>query len=298
MLGISLLAVLLVTVAQDPGSAGVSTNSASGDATQPAVAPGPRLTPEQLAQIEQKLARARVRHEPIRQKAIRINELAGNIHSESDARKLVDSVAEVLTNRRHLFWAAKTIRRRVAHAEFEAVSSPAHLIPEQRIVDIWNEYVREIDAPEETLITVAELHSLRKSNYQITTRFSWKNELGQSVWTMPNIYAVEADGQLAGGCRALEALKIIHDMHELFINVKAARLSLQRASAASDGLTEPTSETWSPPPRLGSSVGVLRAEANPDPVRPAVYLYRQQHGARAYNRLVRRLFDELFPAVQ
>jgi len=267
-------------------------------ASAPPLTPGSSAshsTSEQIEQIRQKLEQARIQHEPIQREAIRINELAGRIRSEADARKLVDSVAEVLTNHRHLFWAAQGIRRRVAHAEYETVSDPVRLIPEQHIVDIWNEYVREIDAPEETLITAAELHSFRNANYQTTSRYAWRNDLSQSIWTMPNIYAVEADGQLAAGCRALESLKIIHEMHERFINVQAARRRVQMEAEAADDLKQPPPEPGSTPkPHL--AIGWFHAGVTEDPIGAAVYRYRQEHGSRAYDRLIRRLFDELFPA--
>ena len=296
MIGLPVLAALLLALSQDPGPAGTSL-SGSKDAI-PASAPvRPGFSPEQLEQIKQKMEQARRQHEPIRREAIRINELAGNIHSEADARKLVDSVAEVLTNHRHLFWAGKAIRRRVANAEFESASDPAHLISEQHIVDIWNEYVREIDAPAETLITAAELHNFREASYQLNSRYGWKNELSQSIWTMPNVYAVHEDGQLANGCRALEALKIIHDIHEHFINLQAARQRLQRTTGTQESVKEPTKEA-SISAKPGIAWGVLHAGVSADPIRPAVYRYRQEHGSHAYNQLVRRLFDELFPAVQ
>ena len=36
--------------------------------------------------------------------------------------------------------------------------------------------------------------------------------------------------------------------------------------------------------------------AVPDPVNPAARRYQQEHGGHEYDQLVRRLFDELFPA--
>jgi len=89
---------------------------------------------------QQRLEQAREKYEPIRQAAIHVNELAGNIHSESDARAFIDAVAEQLTGHKHQSWTTRSIRHRVAHAEYQAVSDPAGLIPEQRIVDVWNEY--------------------------------------------------------------------------------------------------------------------------------------------------------------
>jgi hypothetical protein len=83
----------------------------------------PHWTPEQLEQIKQKEEQFRQQYEPTRQRAIHINDLAGNIHSEADARAFVDAIAEELTGHRHMSWTTRSIRRRVAHAEYEAVST-------------------------------------------------------------------------------------------------------------------------------------------------------------------------------
>lgn len=53
------------------------------------------------------------------------------------------------------------------------MSDPAKLIPEQRIVDVWNEYVREIGAPDETIVTAAEIHYMRDAEFAVA----------QKMWT-------------------------------------------------------------------------------------------------------------------
>jgi hypothetical protein len=141
---------------------------------------------------------ANERYELSRQTAIHLNELAGNVHSESDSREFVDAVAGRFLEHEYQYWAAQGVRYQVAHAEYEAVAH-SRLIPEQRIVNVWNEYVREIDAPAETLITIAELHNLRDATYT-SSRFMWKRKgFGQILWTIPNIYAVDANGKVADG---------------------------------------------------------------------------------------------------
>ena len=288
MIAIPLLAALLMGAPQD-----LPALAAADNAALPMVAPPQRkLTPEQEEQIKQKMEQFKAQHEPVRKEAIRINELAANIHSEADARKLVDAVADQLTHHKHLLWAAQKYRHRVAHAEYEAVSDPSGLIPEQRIVDVWNEYVREIDAPEEALITVAELHSLRQGNFLAVTRVSWKRDVSQSIWTMPNIYAVDTNGEIADGCRALEALKMIHEMHENFASVRFARIRVQKGIAVPSPSQPPADSAQA---RLVASSHVSTVSFE-NPVRPAAYRYQQEHGWRAYDQLVRRLFDELLPA--
>jgi hypothetical protein len=158
---------------------------------------------------------ARERYERARQAAIHLNELAGNIHSESDARGFVDAVAAQLKEPEYLALLTQGVRRQVAYAEYEAVAH-SRLIPEQRIVDIWNEYVREIDAPAETLITVAELHNLRDATYS-SGRLMWKRQgFAQMLWNIPNIYSGRCEWQ---GCRRLSSDRVAQDIprHVLFV---------------------------------------------------------------------------------
>src|SRR5437016_2658909 len=68
-----------------------------------------------------------------RQVAIRMDKLAAHMGSEADARSWMRSRICSLT--------ACLLR---GHAEYEAVSDPLREIPEQRIADMGNKYVREI----------------------------------------------------------------------------------------------------------------------------------------------------------
>jgi len=255
----------------------------------------PHWTPQQLEQIRQKQEQIRQQNEPTRQRAIHINDLAGNIHSEADARAYVDAVAEELTGHRHMSWTTRSIRHRVAHAEYEAATDPSGQIPEQRIADIWNKYIREIGAPEEAVITEAELHNLRDAMYTSASRGMWKLEFGQSIWVMPNIYALDTDGRVASGCRALEALKIIHDMHDMFPVVRSARARVQKGVLVSDSIKQ-RDGNGAPPPRAFLAVSGLHATSEFNSIRPFAYRYQQEHGEHAYDQLLRRLFAELFPA--
>ena len=53
-------------------------------------------------------------------------------------------------------WASGSVRQQVAHAEYESVRNPVILISKQRIVDVWNQYVKEIGAPDEAIVSVAD----------------------------------------------------------------------------------------------------------------------------------------------
>jgi len=114
-------------------------------------------TPDEQATMQ----RAQLEHERHRQAVVQLNELAGRIHSEADALAFVDGIADIFADSLPAAWAGPSIRQRVAHAEYEAISDPLRLIPEQRIADVWNEYVREIGAPEEAVVNAAEIHSMR-----------------------------------------------------------------------------------------------------------------------------------------
>jgi len=244
-----------------------------------------QATPEQLEQ-------ARERYEPVRQAAIQVNELAGNIHSESEASAFVDAVAERLVGQEHPSWTTLSIRHRVAHAEYEAVTDSSRLIPEQTIVNVWNEYVRELDAPEEALVTVAEVHNLRDAMYTVS-KSMWKREsFPQSLWTIPNVYALDTEGKLAGGCRAVEALKILNDMFYRFQNVRSARERVQKGVLASDLARQREKDGNARPPVTRVQ---LRALPQQNPVQPAVSRYLQAHSQRDYKNLLERLFGELFP---
>ena len=289
MIVIPLVAVLLLGAPQQADPSPPGPRQLQADPSQP------QWTPEQREQIRQKQEQFRRQHEPARKRAIHINELAGNIHSEADARAYVDAVAEELTGHRHMSWTTRSIRHRVAHAEYQAVTNSSQQIPEERIVDVWNEYVREIDAPAETLLTVAELHNLRDAMYTSASRLMWKPEFGQSIWTMPNIYALGADGKVASGCRALEALKIIHDMHDIFPVVLSARARVRKGVLVSD-LIKNREEHLTPVGKSVLTVGGLHATIGFNSVEPFAYRYQQDHGEHAYQQLLRRLFAELFPA--
>src|SRR6266480_1154300 len=104
-------------------------------------------TKEQVAAQRQ----ASLLFERHRQVAIRMDELAAHMGSEADARSWMRS--------RICSLAACLLR---GHAEYEAVSDPLRQIPEQRIADVWNKYVREIGASEEPIVRPrARIRSVR-----------------------------------------------------------------------------------------------------------------------------------------
>ena len=69
-----------------------------------------------------------------------------------------------------------------AHAEYMSTNNASRLIPEQRIVDVWNVYVREIGAPNEAIVTAAEIHNMRDAEFVLAQRM-WERGI-QTVWTI------------------------------------------------------------------------------------------------------------------
>ena len=114
----------------------------------------------------------------------------------------------------------------------------------------------------------------------------------QTIWTMPNVFALGLDGKVADGCRAVEAIRVIHDLEDLFQNLRGARDRLQRGIVPSDEVKKRTGDPNAQPH------GTARVEAHVEinPLRPAERRYVQEHGSVAYDQLLVRLFEELFPA--
>ena len=241
------------------------------------------------ASAEKWASEERERHN---QAAIAINNLAGNIHSETDALALVDKIADVFASSLPPAWLTRDIRQRIAHAEYQAVSDPLRLIPEQRIADVWNSYVREISASDEALVTPAEIHNMRDA-FLLASQLSWSRSTIHVVWTVPNIYAVGSDGKVADGCRPVEALRALYDLDMMFDNLRSARQRLQKGLLLSDELKKLQEN----PPSNQRTTAHLEARVDSNPMRPAEARYVQQHGPYILGAVVLKLLDELFPPI-
>lgn len=233
--------------------------------------------------------RAHDEHERHRQAAIRINGLAAQVQSEADANSLVSEIAAVFSKELPPAWLASGINQRVGNAEYQSVRDHAKRVSEQRIVDVWNQYVREIGAPDETLVTSAEIHNLRDAEFTVAKHL-WARG-SQTIWTVPNIYALGTDGKIEDSCRAIEAIRVIYDL-DRFQNLRAARDRVRRGVLVSEQIKNPMA--GSKPQTKGSVRLSTRTDDNP--VRSAESRYFQEHGSLAYDQLLKRLFDELFPA--
>jgi hypothetical protein len=233
--------------------------------------------------------RAHEEYERHRQAAIRINDLAEQIQTEADASAVVAEIATLFSKEMPSAWLASGINQRVAKAEYQSVHDPAKRIPEQRIVDVWNHYVREIGAPDEALVTAAEIHNMRDAEYTLADHL-WARG-NQTIWTMPNIYTVAADSKIADTCRAIEAIRVIYDL-DGFQNLRSARDRVRKGVLVSESVKNRLA--GSAPQTTGRVLLTARAEDNP--VRSAERRYLQEHSSLAYDQLLKRLFDELFPA--
>jgi hypothetical protein len=236
---------------------------------------------------------AHLRYEHFRQQSIRMNELAGHIKSEADARVFVDAVADMFADILPPAWATRSVRERIAHAEYDAVSDPLRQIPEQRIADVWNRYVREIGASEEAIVTAAEIHSMRDGTFA-AAQAMWSRGMNQTAWTMPNIFAIGGDGKVAEGCRAVETLRVLHDLDQMFDNLRGARERLHKGIVASDAIKKSLENTKA----NQKTTGRLVARVDNNPILLAERKYVSVHGAEHLNQVVEMLFEELFPANQ
>jgi hypothetical protein len=229
-------------------------------------------------------------YERHRQAAIQINDLAGRIHSKADASAYVSAIAVLFAKELPPAWTHHDIFQRIADAEFDSVGKPPKLIPEQRIADVWNQYVREIGAPDEALVNAAEIHNMRDGTFTVA-QIMWSRG-HQTIWTMPNPFALGSEGKVADGCRAVEALRIMHDLEQLFQNLISARERLHKGIVPSEKLKLRSADVKSRP---AQSRSLIVAHADTNPVRPAEQRYVQEHGALVYEQLLTRLFEELFP---
>ncbi|HET8635396.1 MAG TPA: hypothetical protein VFL96_00940, partial [Acidobacteriaceae bacterium] len=186
-------------------------------------------------------------------------------------------------------WATAGLRERIAEAEYRSATDPAQLVPEQRVADAWNRYVDEIGAPRDALVTAAEIHSMRDTDYTMV-RFAW-TRVDQSMWTMPNIYAVRPDGKVANGCRALEAVLVVWRMANYYEDIGAARNRVKLGIVESDLYRKQGKK----PVR-----GQVRAEVRfstqaESPIEAAERRYVSEHGMADFSGVIVEMIGNLFP---
>jgi hypothetical protein len=231
----------------------------------------------------------------LRANAEAINDLAGRIQSLDDASKLVDLVAAEFSHELPPKWATRSVRQRLARAEYEAAADHGSLnfgslIPERHIADAWNDFLQKIGAPQECFVTGAEIHTLRDS-YYVTSQLSWARG-NQNVWTIPNLYAVGGDGKVASGSRALEALNILWQLANQPEALQSTRELMKKGQLMSDMYKNPSKPSAPGSARSFVSIRMMP----PNPVQIAAQRYASDHGVRALNSAIEGLLQSLFAA--
>jgi hypothetical protein len=227
-------------------------------------------------------------YEMYRQQAIRMNEMAEHITSPEDARRLVDTVARMFADVLPPDLATCAIRQHIAQAEYESATNPARLIPEQRVADAWNRFITEIGGLEESRVSAEVIHYLRDGTYT-TARLLWPRKEVQTIWVMPSIYAAEPDGRVAQGCRALEAIKVLHDLAYEPENFQWARERARTGILFSDAIRQDQKQ----PPRAERSRGrVTIHTAPPNPLMIAGRRYVQERGEAAMARALEQMLSD------
>jgi hypothetical protein len=238
-----------------------------------------------------KNAKAKFDYALFQERTRQIDALATNLRSVEDSRRMVDMVAEVFADDLPPAWTTRSIRERIAQAEYESASDHAKLIPEQQLVDAWNRYVTTIGASQDAIVTVAEIHNLRDGSYSMA-RFMWSRGI-RTVWSIPSIYATGQDGRVADGCTAIEVLRVLYDLSNQFGNLRGARERAKQGVFVSDTL-KPLPEGAASKPVAGRvSVSVGRRD---NPVEDAEIRYMREHGEVGLSRAVESLLCDIFPS--
>jgi hypothetical protein len=230
------------------------------------------------------LRRAEELRRQMRDRSIAINDVASNIHSLDDARKLVDLVTAEFSDELPPKWVSRSFRERIASAEYESAADPGALIPDQHIADVWDDFVEKIGAPPETMLSAAEIHYVRDAQY-VSARLGW-SEGQQQIWTIPGIFAVGPDGKVANGSRALEAIRLLWNLGNLTEDFAGIHKQVQKGVLLSDLFPHPE-KPWKP------TGGYVTARTVSFPVQEAASRYMQEHGARALDRAVAGLLKDL-----
>lgn len=222
-----------------------------------------------------------------RDHAIAINDAATHIQSPDDANKLVDLVVAEFSDEMPRKWASRSIRERVAHAEFKSATDPNSLIPEQRIADVWNDFVTKIGAPKETLLSAAEIHYVRDAQY-VSAQLAWTSDEKQ-IWTIPGVFALGPDGKIAKGARALEAIRLLWNLANTGDDFAGTHKQVEKGVLLSDLFPHPDKPPLPSQQQSGMAIGRIASI----PVQQAAFQYTRDHGARAYDRHIEDLLKQL-----
>jgi hypothetical protein len=221
-----------------------------------------------------------------REQAIRLSQLAANIHSVTDARSLVDFVVDLFPDELLPAAVSNSLREKVAQAEFGAVSDPQNLIPEWRVAEAWNTYAQTMQAPQESQVTAAEIHNLRDA-FLTAADLGWKQGR-RSIWSVPTIYATQNDGTIAIGCRAIECMRIFWDLGNIPTNLFNARVRVSQGVFASDLFRQ--DKVDSSQATHGSYVSGEPAPRNSILIAEREYVAKK--GMKAFNKVLNAMLDQ------
>ena len=243
------------------------------------------------AMLAPRLLRARARQSPptrnIADEANQIDELASNIHTLPDARRLIDCIAEIFTDDLPPAWATESLRSRLAEGEYLSVTNPDMRIREEHLAAVWNGYISTIHAPDDSRVSVAEIHNLRDAQF-VTARVLWKRG-GRNIWAVPSIVAALPDGTLVPACRVVESLRILWDLADIPDNLRSARERVSQGVLVSDLYKQAQQKSAS---SLGNRA-YLSARVHSNPVEGAARQYIREHGMAAFSNTVETMLNTL-----
>jgi hypothetical protein len=281
----------------------------SGEPALHFVAHGPVVIEsyEAAARAEEERKEAWQKEQDARQAEIkRANELAAAIHSQDDARQYVDLLWDLLWKELG-FEDSELVRReivgRVAHAEY-ASAVLGRLVPEEDVADAVNAYMAQIGGPPEAHVTPAEVHEFRAAMLS-NARRTWEGKSPlmlksppnlRSPWNLPNAFAVDAHGDLAPGCRAVEAAGLVHMLTARtgqFINLETVRARMSRGILGLQ-MIEEDRKNRDPSGAAASSHQIAAAgQRLQNEVNRAFRTYVVQHEPGAYEKLMRETYERV-----
>ena len=219
---------------------------------------------------------------------LKLNDLATNIHTAADARRFIDAIAELFADELPPAWITESLRARLAQREYLSATDPQKLIPEDQLAQTWNSYITAIHAPEESRVSIAEMHNLRDGLF-FSARVSWNRGL-LNFWNLPSIFATQPNGKLASGCRVVESLRILWDLADMPDNLQAARERVAKGILTSDIFKQ---AHQGPPSSSVVGGGYLIARVKNNPVENAENQYIREHGMIAFTTTVETMLNSL-----
>lgn len=224
---------------------------------------------------------------------VRMNRLAGHLHSVKDAQKLLKMLAKQYASALPPSGIPPTLLHRLAVAEYGSTASPKDLISDKRIADAWNAYMQQIGAPQDTHVTAAYVHGLRMT-YARMAWPSW-NYGYRTTWTMPAIYATKPDGTLRHGATVLEVARLIEGLsNNPPIRAACDRVRMKQMAIMGPGPKAPrdpeAERNMNRQERDAFDLNAVRDTAN------AQARYQRERGEAASLQALEGLMNRLLPA--